>query len=85
MLRVPDGVLAVMGFGVGGGVGDAFAVTLEGAGFGTREGVEEAPFVDLVADLARDCEDIGHGDSGGRGGFVLYDFCMEGLEDWGRN
>lgn len=78
MLRVPDGVLAVVGFGVGGGVGDAFAVTLEGAGFGALEGVEEAPFVDLVADLAGDCEDVGHGDWG-----YLFLFSIEGLKSWG--
>lgn len=64
VLRVPDGVLTVERFWVRGCVGDAFTVTLESAGFGTGESIKEAPFVDLIADLARDCENIVHGDGG---------------------
>lgn len=62
MLWVPDGIFAVVGFRVRGRVGDSFSLKLEGAGFGAGERVEEAPFVDLVADLAGDSEDVGHGD-----------------------
>lgn len=62
MLWVADGFLAIVGFGVGVVIGHTFAVTLEGAGFGAGEAIKETPFIDLVADFARDGKEIGHSD-----------------------